>query len=63
MGHGSLTQPREIGHGETGNDLRAVAQLAGQLAYTPEQLVAALQEVSEGYAADRGAALLQATFG
>jgi hypothetical protein len=50
---------REIGHGKADNDFRAVAQLAGRLDLTPEQLAAELESVARTYAQDRGASLLQ----
>jgi hypothetical protein len=53
---------REIGHGDADSDWNAVAQLAGQLDYTQEQLTAALQDVAQSYAGDRGAALLRIAF-
>jgi tetratricopeptide (TPR) repeat protein len=53
---------REIGHGDTESDWRAVTQLAAQLDYTQDQLNAALREAGESYARDRGSELLQQAF-
>ncbi len=52
-----------IGHGDTENDLRALASLASQLNYSEEQLRILLQQVAEEYKTDRGAGLLKAAFG
>ena len=53
---------REIGHADTESDLRAVAQAAANLSYTPDQVAAVLRSVGESYARDRGAGLLKEAF-
>jgi hypothetical protein len=53
---------REIGHANTERNLRAVAQAAAGLSYTPDRLAAVLQSVGESYARDRGAGLLKKAF-
>jgi hypothetical protein len=50
---------REIGHGYAESDYVAVANLAGQLDLTPEQLAAELESIARTYEQDRGASLLQ----
>jgi tetratricopeptide (TPR) repeat protein len=51
-----------IGHGDADSDFRAMAQLAGQLSYTQEQLDAVLEEVAKSYAQDGGMTLLKEAF-
>jgi len=53
---------RDIGHGDTESDFRAVAQAAADLNYTPDQLTAVLEGLGESYALDRGADLLRRAF-
>ena len=49
---------REIGHGHAENDFGAVAQIAGELELTREQLIAELESIAKAYAQDRGKSLL-----
>jgi tetratricopeptide (TPR) repeat protein len=53
----------EIGHGDADSDFQAVAQVAAQLDYTPDQLAETLRDVWASYAYDRGATLLRQALG
>jgi hypothetical protein len=53
---------REIGHADAENDLRAFAQAAAELSYTPDQLADVMKSAGESYARDRGAQLLREAF-
>jgi tetratricopeptide (TPR) repeat protein len=53
---------RAIGHGDSESDLRAVAQVAGQLDLTAQQTAALMQQVNDVYQRDRGAEMLKQAF-
>jgi tetratricopeptide (TPR) repeat protein len=51
-----------IGHGDTLDDWKAVAQAASQLGYSDDQLKALLDEVADSYRQDRGLGLVEKVF-